>query len=112
MAVREPKAMIMSILTTWMCTVFEAISHLAEDLELAKLSWDEFMDREKVSVCSIFDFLSTAGYVFAGTIFLYRIWMFWYRSELNKEALILGEAAAKGGQVHQSRSMYLRMRNI
>merc|ERR1719233_361270 len=109
MAVREPKAMIMSILTTWMCTVFEAISHLAEDLELAKLSWDEFMDREKVSVCSIFDFLSTAGYVFAGTIFLYRIWMFWYRSELNQVALICGEAAVKEGQVNRTHSIWVRI---
>merc|ERR1719397_180062 len=102
MAVREPKAMILCILTFWMCTVFEAIGHLAKDLELAKINWDKFMDREKVSVSSIFDFLSMAGYVFSGTIFLYRIWMFWYRSELNEVAPICSEAAAKGGQEYQS----------
>jgi len=111
MAVREPKAMIMCILTIWMCIVFEALGHLAWDLELAKFNWDEFRDREKVSVSSIFYFLASAGYVFSGTISLYRIWMFYHRSELNRIALICGEAAVKIGKINLNQSMCMRMRN-
>merc|ERR1719233_26548 len=111
MAVREPKAMIMCILTIWMCIVFEALGHLAWDLELAKFNWDEFRDRGKVSVSSIFYFLASAGYVFSGTISLYRMWMFYHRCELNRIALICGEAAVKIGKINLNQSMCMRMRN-
>merc|ERR1719233_223935 len=111
MFVRVPKAMIMIILTIWMCTICEAAAQLAEDLDLAKLNWDEFISRESGSVSLIFYFLSTAGYIICSAIFLYRIWMFWYRSEWNKIAQIHGEAAVKGDRDNWSPSIYVKMGN-
>merc|ERR1719419_2007766 len=49
MFVRVPKAMIMITLIMWMCTIFEATAQLAEDLDLAKVNWDEFINKEKGS---------------------------------------------------------------
>jgi len=111
MTVRVPRALIMSIVTLWMCTIFEAISNLVWDLDLAKLNWDKSMKREKASVSSIFAFLARAGYVACGAIYLYRIWMIWYRSELNQVAQNKGEAVAKGSQKNWSPSVYVRMGN-
>merc|ERR1719184_390968 len=110
MIVRGPRALIMSIVTLWMCTIFEAISNLAEDLDLAKFNWDKFIEREKASVSSIFAFLAKAGYLTCGALYLYRIWMFWYRSKLNKVAQTKGEAVAKGCPKNWTPSVYVRIR--
>merc|ERR1719419_1078028 len=109
MFVRAPKPMSMVTLTMWMCTIFEATAQLAEDLDLAKGNWDEFINKEKGSVSLIFYFLSTAGHLFCGATFLYRIWMFWYRNEWNKIAQIHGEAAVKGDRDNWSPSTYVKM---
>merc|ERR1719285_657344 len=109
MIVRAPNALIMITLTIWICTIFEAIANLREDLDLAKLNWDEFINREKGSVSLIFYFLATVGHVFCGTIFLFRIWTFWYRSQLNWVAQLWGEAAVKGNHENWRPSLYVRM---
>merc|ERR550534_220936 len=111
MIVRAPNAMIMTTLNIWICTIFEAIANLGEDLDLAKLNWDEFINKEEGSASLIFLFLARVGYVFCAAIFLFRIWTFWYRSELNKVAQIYGEAAVKGNHDNWRPSLYVRMGN-
>jgi len=111
MFVRLPSAMIVVTLTMWMCTIFEAIANLAEDLDLAKLNWDKFLNRERDLVSLIFYFLSTVGYLFCSAIFLCRIWTFWYRSEWNKIAQIYGEAAVKENRGSLSPSIYVKIGN-
>lgn len=94
MKVREPYAVILCSFTMWVSFILESIYHLSLDLELAKRDWNDFIVIRPESTSEIFDTLAYAGFVLAGSMYLFRVWMFWYKSGLSGEIHGFGEAIA------------------
>merc|ERR1719285_1360529 len=72
MKVREPYAVILCSFTMWVSFILESIYHLSLDLELAKRDWNDFIVIRPESTSEIFDTLAYAGFVLAGSMYLFR----------------------------------------
>jgi len=105
-----PTSMILILFTLWTSILIEAMSHLTYDLELAKEEWDLFINEEHTSISSILRSLSNSGYVFCASTYLFRIWMFWYRSGLSKAAQSFGDAIVESKKKKQTLSLYVKKR--
>jgi len=104
-----PTSMILILLSVWFCVVTEAMTHLTWDLELAYKDWQLFINDEQANVSTVLEAMEDTGWAFCIAIYFFRIWMFWYKSELNKVVQPIGDNAKEKG--HKVRlNIYLRKR--
>lgn len=111
MNIREPTAVISCLFVVWLSIILEAIWHLSLDLDDAREDWKKFWKKKPPMYSSLFRALSFAGYVFVSAIYLFRIYMFWYRSACSKSsqsAVIIASNQTR----RATPSFYMRKRKI
>jgi len=104
-----PMSMILILLTVWVSILMEAMTHLTKDLELASENWNQFMNQNQMAVTSVLEALADACWVFCLAIYVFRIWMFWFKSGMNQAVQSFGDTAKRKGTKTRL-SYYLRKR--
>lgn len=94
MKIREPGAVILCSFTMWVSLILESLYHLLLNLDVAEDNWRRFNVIRPSSAAEICDMFAYAGFVLAGSMYLFRVWMFWYKSGVNEEAHGYGEVVA------------------
>jgi len=88
-----PTSMILILVTVWVSIFMEAMTHLTRDLELASEDWQEFMNQNQMGVTSVLETVADTCWAFCLAIYVFRIWMFWYKSGMNQVVQSFGDAA-------------------
>merc|ERR1719233_238581 len=105
-----PNSMILILLSIWFSILFEAMTHLTKDLELADENWDKFINEKQTGVSPVLEMVEDVGYAVCLAIYFFRIWMFWWKSGLKMAVQSFGDAAK--AKEKKPLSIYLRERKF